>query len=320
MCTQVNASDNGYRMLIERPPASSALGEHNDNEILAIILGGTVLATLSGFVNAVSVSGTFSVGVSHVTGSVTRMGVSSVSGRYDEFWEFTGLVLVFMFGAFVSGCIIRDRAFALGRSYGVVLVIEAIVLIIAAIVYEELKSFVSEYFMAFACGLQNAMTTSYSGAVLRTTHLSGLVTDIGSITAQWVLDGKASKDKWKLQIFVPLLFGFLVGTFCGSYAHSMLGAYALWIPSSLFLFAALAYMTNPYVRSARVAMKREAERKLGDLWNAFGERRALIPTLHAGAVPTELQLVSVQDQTDNRPVVSSAERDLNSNSNNSEGE
>lgn len=172
MCTQVNASDNGYRMLIERPPASSALGEHNDNEILAIILGGTVLATLSGFVNAVSVSGTFSVGVSHVTGSVTRMGVSSVSGRYDEFWEFTGLVLVFMFGAFVSGCIIRDRAFALGRSYGVVLVIEAIVLIIAAIVYEELKSFVSEYFMAFACGLQNAMTTSYSGAVLRTTHLS----------------------------------------------------------------------------------------------------------------------------------------------------
>ena len=32
---------------------------------------------------------------------------------------------------------------------------------------------------AMACGLQNAMVTTYSGALVRTTHLSGMFTDLG---------------------------------------------------------------------------------------------------------------------------------------------
>ena len=34
--------------------------------------------------------------------------------------------------------------------------------------------------VAAACGLQNAMCTSHFGAIIRTTHLTGTVTDIGS--------------------------------------------------------------------------------------------------------------------------------------------
>jgi uncharacterized membrane protein YoaK (UPF0700 family) len=30
-----------------------------------------------------------------------------------------------------------------------------------------------------ACGLQNAMATGYSGAVIRTTHVTGIVTALG---------------------------------------------------------------------------------------------------------------------------------------------
>jgi uncharacterized membrane protein YoaK (UPF0700 family) len=32
-----------------------------------------------------------------------------------------------------------------------------------------------EWFAAFAMGLQNAITTSFSGAVVRTTHMTGIV-------------------------------------------------------------------------------------------------------------------------------------------------
>lgn len=32
---------------------------------------------------------------------------------------------------------------------------------------------------ALACGLQNALTSKYSGNVIRTTHLTGATTDLG---------------------------------------------------------------------------------------------------------------------------------------------
>ena len=37
-----------------------------------------------------------------------------------------------------------------------------------------------------ALGLQNAMTTRFSGAVIRTTHLTGMTTDLGLLTAHWI--------------------------------------------------------------------------------------------------------------------------------------
>lgn len=39
---------------------------------------------------------------------------------------------------------------------------------------------------AMALGIQNAMTTKLSGAVIRTTHLTGLTTDLGILTAHWL--------------------------------------------------------------------------------------------------------------------------------------
>lgn len=40
---------------------------------------------------------------------------------------------------------------------------------------------------AMAMGMQNAMTTKFSGAVIRTTHITGLTTDMGIVTANWLL-------------------------------------------------------------------------------------------------------------------------------------
>jgi uncharacterized membrane protein YoaK (UPF0700 family) len=37
-----------------------------------------------------------------------------------------------------------------------------------------------------AMGMQNAMTTKFSGAVIRTTHITGLTTDMGIVTANWL--------------------------------------------------------------------------------------------------------------------------------------
>ncbi len=73
--------------------------------------------------------------------------------------------------------------FDLRRTYGWALLLEAFFLWISYLVSNRAAAktgwWFSEYFAAIACGMQNALCTSYSGAILRTTHLTGACTDIG---------------------------------------------------------------------------------------------------------------------------------------------
>lgn len=69
-------------------------------------------------------------------------------------------------------------------------------------------------------GFLNAMGTFFSKGVLRTTHQTGAVTDLGVLLGQWLqLKFRSTKLKppefWRVQAQVPLLLSFFLGGFCG---------------------------------------------------------------------------------------------------------
>jgi uncharacterized membrane protein YoaK (UPF0700 family) len=90
-----------------------------------------------------------------------------------------------------------------------------------------------------ACGLQNAMVSSYSGALVRTTHMTGLVTDIGTMLGAR-LRGQPL-DRRRVLLYVILLSGFLIGGVVGALAFARLGARALLLPAVGALALAAAY-------------------------------------------------------------------------------
>jgi uncharacterized membrane protein YoaK (UPF0700 family) len=45
---------------------------------------------------------------------------------------------------------------------------------------------VATFWASAACGLQNAMVSTYSGAIIRTTHITGTVTDLGAMIGQYL--------------------------------------------------------------------------------------------------------------------------------------
>ena len=61
--------------------------------------------------------------------------------------------------------------------YGLALILNSSLLVTAAFIPGRL---LPVCLVAAACGLQNAMCTSHFGAIIRTTHVTGTVTDIGS--------------------------------------------------------------------------------------------------------------------------------------------
>jgi uncharacterized membrane protein YoaK (UPF0700 family) len=95
------------------------------------------------------------------------------------------------------------------------------------------------YAAAGACGLQNAMVSTYSGAVIRTTHVSGMFTDLGIFLGH-ALRG-LPVDRRRLRLCLIVISGFLGGGMAGAAAFRRVGYPALLIPGGIAGGVALAY-------------------------------------------------------------------------------
>ncbi|MET0807134.1 MAG: YoaK family protein, partial [Pseudoxanthomonas sp.] len=90
-----------------------------------------------------------------------------------------------------------------------------------------------------ACGLQNAMASTYSGSLIRTTHVTGLVTDIG-IAMGHALRGMPVARR-RLALCVLVTTSFLCGGIAGALLYSRFGYSTLYFPALLTGSAGLAY-------------------------------------------------------------------------------
>jgi uncharacterized membrane protein YoaK (UPF0700 family) len=159
----------------------------------------SVLAHVLPFVaGAVNASGFFIIGTytSHVTGSVARVGDDLAQGNVKGAFSAAFLVLSFYLGALLAASL-AERARVRNKSpYSGTLEVETLTLIaITFLGITEPKSVpwlntVTTASLCLAMGMQNALVTNLSGAVVRTTHLTGIVTDMGIETVRafrWML-------------------------------------------------------------------------------------------------------------------------------------
>lgn len=193
-----------------------------------VMVGGMALAGVAGYVNAVAL-GFFHVPVSHMTGAVSRLGGDLASTDHVDVRVTVAIIAGFLAGAILSGTIIGETMLRPGRRYGAVLMIESALLATATVMLMN-KSELGIPLAAMACGLQNAMASSYYGLVIRTTHVTGIVTDIGVMIGHWLRYRRLAA--WKLGLLSAILLSFLVGATVGSTATAILGMRALF-PAAL---------------------------------------------------------------------------------------
>jgi hypothetical protein len=70
---------------------------------------------------------------------------------------------------------------------------------------------------AYACGLQNGLTSKFSGNAVRTTHLTGASTDLG-IAMGHILKGRQG-EWWKVKLHGVAVLGFFVGGILGFFTY-----------------------------------------------------------------------------------------------------
>lgn len=200
--------------------------------------GAWALAFIAGSVNVVGLLGFEHQAVTHLTGTTSMLAAAIASLDWTSVLHLTAVIGSFVTGTVLSGFLIKDSTLQLGRRYGVALLIESS-LLFAAVPLLEVGSTFGIYSASCACGLQNAMVSTYSGAVVRTTHLSGMFTDLGIFLGH-SLRG-LPVDTRRLRLCFLIISGFLCGGAAGAVAFRHLKYSALIIPAGLTAGTSLTY-------------------------------------------------------------------------------
>lgn len=210
-----------------------------------VLAGGALLAFIAGIINATGFLGVQHQGITHLTGTTTMLGIAL--GEHDGagVLHFATLIGAFVAGCIASGMIIQDSTLRLGRRYGVVLVLEALLLIVAVPLLTQSDA-AGDYLASAACGLQNAMVSTYSGAVLRTTHFSGTLTDLGIFLGHRLRG--LPVDARRVRLLLALVLSFLLGATAGAWLFHAIAYSALYVPAALTGVTGVAYAIYRHLR------------------------------------------------------------------------
>lgn len=208
--------------------------------------GAWALAFIAGMINVVGLLGFEHQAVTHLTGTTSMLAVALATFNGKTALLFSAIIGSFVLGTIISGFVIKDSALRLGRRYWIALLLESI-LLFAAVPLLISNNSLGIYCASCAAGLQNAMVSTYSGAVVRTTHLSGMFTDLGILIGHFLRG--LGMDMRKFRLYSVIILGFLGGGIAGAMAFPKLGFLTLLIPATLTTITALGYAFQQARRS-----------------------------------------------------------------------
>lgn len=199
---------------------------------LAVIL----LSFNGGYINAAMLISFLHNPVGYVTGNITYAGTYFAKHDYIMFIDMLMLVIAFLIGSIISGLIIKNGFYNKDYRYRVNLLLQLILITISFYLLSYGSGY-CEYFLAMAMGLQNAMTTHYGSALIRTTHMTGTATDLGILLAHWIK--RKNVAVWKIRLYILLILSFLLGSIIGAITFINYQEKALFTSMAIYLIMIL---------------------------------------------------------------------------------
>jgi uncharacterized membrane protein YoaK (UPF0700 family) len=212
-----------------------------------------LLAFLSGNLNA---GGFLACGrfVTHVTGFATLFGIDAANGRWDQALGILSVPLFFLLGVMISAYLV-DRPIQKGGKphYTTVMGLVALCVFLCALAgnlrmfgqWGEALRLKQDYFLlallCMASGLQNAAITTASGSTVRTTHLTGISTDLGiGIVRELTLIRDPQRHAIELQanwLRVGTILAYAAGSLVGAALFIRIEYLGFLLPCSIAIYA-----------------------------------------------------------------------------------
>lgn len=212
---------------------------------------GLLLAFNAGGINA---GGFLVVGMytSHMTGVISTIGDNLMLGNLALVLAAIGTLLSFIAGAASTAVLVNwARQQHLHSTYALPLLLESMLLLLFGLMGAITLTWHTPFavpltvlLLAYLMGLQNAVITKMSSAEIRTTHMTGISTDIGIELGKalyWNRRGtpagqQVRANQRRLRLFASLLLAFMLGGVAGAFGFSHAGF--VWVvPMAAILLA-----------------------------------------------------------------------------------
>lgn len=230
------------------------------NPVLVVSLLGGLLCLGSGYLNAVCLLmlGRTST---HVTGLMTFASNALIDSNNRLFMEHCFQLFTFFAGAVTSSIMVGGRQkMQGGQEYTSVMA--AIAACVGLAAFLSSNAYLALICVTFAAGMKNAMTTFYSGAIIRCSHITGTLTDIGTEAAQ-LLKGRID-HAWKFTVLCAFTMFFFVGGCLGTVVAASMS------PALALVYASLGYTALATANGLFHAGKlRWIKRASNAAWNAI---------------------------------------------------
>ena len=206
--------------------------------------------TLSFVAGATNAGGFLAVGqyTSHMTGVLSSVADSLVLGQATLALAGLAALLAFTFGAMTTAWMVNwGLRRQLQSAYGRPLLLEAALLLVFGLFGTGIDFFAPLFVpltvlvLCFIMGLQNAVITKISHSEIRTTHITGLLTDLGielgkllyinRLTRQPLVEG----NRRKIRLHLSLITSFFVGGVMGALGFKHIG-FISTLPLAVLLF------------------------------------------------------------------------------------
>lgn len=200
---------------------------------------------LSGVAGIVNIIGVLSIDTltTNVTGHFAFFSEVLLLGNYTMATVYICFLLCFLLGAFVTGTLtelVSKHNYHL--AYIIPVSLEIAILVWAGLFYRPAvdSAILLASTLLFAMGLQNALVTKISRSVVRTTHLTGLFTDLGIELSQLFRPKKEKRSRalrQSISLKLAIISCFFVGGIMGGYLYMQIGVRAFLLPAALLVIA-----------------------------------------------------------------------------------
>jgi uncharacterized membrane protein YoaK (UPF0700 family) len=185
----------------------------------------------------------------NVTGHVASFAQHLLRDKWFEMLMAFAALFMFFLGAFTANFLIRSFEHkGAYKAFAIPFVLEIAVLLLIGL-YGITSSNQAEYYtellaggLLFSMGLQNSTVTVITGGSVKTSHLTGLFTDLGSEVAEWLHPKTQKTDalKGKLNLRFNILAYYIAGGILGGYVFIQFG-FVAFFSIALLLVLILAY-------------------------------------------------------------------------------
>ncbi|PIB34712.1 hypothetical protein BFP72_04455 [Reichenbachiella sp. 5M10] len=209
---------------------------------------GALTAMSAGMVNVTSVIVFFAY-TSNVTGHYAVLAEEISKGNWYQAGIVATWILLFFFGGFLANFIIINvNRINVYYAHALPLILEIMCLLVVGgyLQFYYLETLVETEilvgFMLLAMGIQNGLTASISNSTVKTTHLTGLTTDLGMLfsmfTQREFRQKKHLRDKAKIQ--VSIMVSYLLGGIAAGVVYLQISFQVFYIVC-VFLFFIICY-------------------------------------------------------------------------------